>query len=380
MSISERQADRIAASRTRIEEAYRHRDNGVVPFLVMDVNYWISGETPALIPDDYFTNHEAMQHYQLAKIERHMATYDDDYIPFLFPWYGTGVLPSALGAKILFQRGMDPAVEGAVVSTPEEVRQLTLPDPARDGLMPRVLETIRYFREHSDLPISFTDPQGPLTTALTLAGADIFFLWLYEEPRAAHELLEFCTEAFIRWIKAQKQAIGEERGRRCYPHAIELPEEFGRVWLCDDDCGQMSAAHYREFIMPCNARIFREFGGGTLHFCGSAEHQIENLAATEGLVGVNNFCMGNFRQIYRMQEAFAGRIALKVCDFTPLHIAPYFDELFCHLRRRGTIVGSFVSPDLTLNRGRYELRSRRGEDIGCEAYASLRRHCAAGRG
>ena len=78
MSISERQADRIAASRTRIEEAYRHRDNGVVPFLVMDVNYWISGETPALIPDDYFTNHEAMQHYQLAKIERHMATYDDD--------------------------------------------------------------------------------------------------------------------------------------------------------------------------------------------------------------------------------------------------------------------------------------------------------------
>jgi len=35
--------------------------------------------------------------------------------------------------------------------------------------MPRVLETIRYFRQHSDLPISFTDPQGPFTTALTLA-------------------------------------------------------------------------------------------------------------------------------------------------------------------------------------------------------------------
>lgn len=85
--------------------------------------------------------------------------------------------------------------------------------------------------------------------------------------------------------------------------------------------------------MPCNARVFREFGGGTLHFCGSAEHQIENLAATEGLVGVNNFCMGNFRQIYRMQEVFAGRIALKVCDFTPLHIAPYYDDLFRNLRR-----------------------------------------------
>ena len=49
--------------------------------------------------------------------------------------------------------------------------------------MPRVLETIRYFREHSDLPISFTDPQGPFTTALTLVGPATLFVWLYEYPR-----------------------------------------------------------------------------------------------------------------------------------------------------------------------------------------------------
>jgi len=373
-SINERYASRIAASRGRIEGVYRHRENDIVPFVVADVNYWVSGETPELIPDDYFTDCGTMLRYQSAKIEHHMATYDDDYIPFLFPWYGTGVIPSALGAKVLFQQKMDPAVEGAVVSTPEQVRQLALPDPEKDGLMPRVLETIRYFREHSDLPISFSDPQGPFTTALTLAGPETLFVWFHEEPRAAHELLEFCTEAFIRWIKAQKQVMGAERGRHCYPHGIELPEQFGKVWLCDDDCGQISTEQYREFVVPCNERIFREFGGGTLHFCGSAEHQIENLAATEGLVGVNNFCMGNFRQIYRMQEAFAGRIALKVCDFTPLHIAAYYDELFSHLRRRGMIVGSFVSPEMALHNGKYELRSRHGADIGREVYASLRQH------
>ena len=315
-----------------------------------------------------------MLRFQSAKIERHMVAYDDDYIPFLFPWYGTGVLASALGAKVLFQPKMDPVVDGVVVRSPEQIRQLAFPDPERDGLMPRVLETIRYFREHSDLPISFTDPQGPFTTALTLAGPETLFVWLHEEPRAAHELLEFCTEAFIRWIKAQKRAIGEERGRCCFPHGIFLPEHFGQVWLCDDDCVAISPALYREFVVPCNARVFREFGGGTLHFCGSAEHQIENLAATEGLVGVNNFCMTNFRQVCRMQEAFAGRIALKVCDFTPLHIAPYYDDLFRNLRRRGTIVGSFVSPELALNQGKYELISRDGEDIGREAYACLQKH------
>ena len=67
-----------------------------------------------------------------------------------------------------------------VISGPEEVRQLSLPDPHKAGLMPRVLETIRYFREHSDFPISFTDPQGPFTTALTLTGPATLFVWLYE--------------------------------------------------------------------------------------------------------------------------------------------------------------------------------------------------------
>ena len=140
-------------------------------------------------------------------------------------------------------------------------------------------------------------------------------------------------------------------------------------------CVAISAAQYREFVVPYNARVFREFGGGTLHFCGSAEHQIQNFGATDGLVGVNNFCMGNFRQLRRMQEMFAGRIALMACDFSPLRIAPYFDELFAGLQRQGTIVASFVSPELALNGGKYEDVSRTGEAIAQETYACLRRHC-----
>ena len=35
-----------------------------MPFLVSDVNYRLSGDTPALIPDDYFTNQES-RHCQL---------------------------------------------------------------------------------------------------------------------------------------------------------------------------------------------------------------------------------------------------------------------------------------------------------------------------
>ena len=76
-----------------------------------------------------------------------------------------------------------------------------------------------------------------------------------------------------------------------------------------------------------------------------------------------------------MQEAFAGRMALMACDFSPLHIEPYYEELFANLRRRGTIIASFVSPQLALNKSKYENVARRSEEILRQAYDCLRRHC-----
>lgn len=360
---------RILKSHQKIKDVYEHRNNGVLPFIVSDANYFLCGENPDLIPDDYFTNLESMLRYQMGKIIQHMERFDDDYVPFLFPWYGTGVLASGFGSEVVFEDKMDPAVKGTLLKAPEDISRLSIPDPHKDGQMPKVLETIRYFREHSDLPISFTDPQGPLTTALTLVGPTDFFVWLYEYPHQVHQLMEICTEAFICWMKAQKQEIGRERGRVCFPHGIVLPEEFGTVWLSDDDCVAISPEHYREFVIPYNSKILKTFGGGTLHFCGSAEHQLENFLKIEGLTGVNNFCMGNFRQIYKMQELFHNRLALKVCDFTPLNVRGYYQELIGNLKRRGTILASFIAPELALNdEGKYETVLRNGEAIAAEVY------------
>ena len=55
-------------------------------------------------------------------------------------------------------------------------------------------------------------------------------------PQRGARVLEFCTEALIRWVKVQKQEIGEERVGQCFPLGIRVPERFGKVWLCDDDC------------------------------------------------------------------------------------------------------------------------------------------------
>ncbi len=355
--------DRIEQARQRIHDAYSHKDTGEMPVLVMDVNYWVSGDSPQLIPDDYFTSPASMLQFQQAKIDRHVSSIQDDYIPLLYPWYGTGVVPSALGSNVLFQRGMDPAVEGPVLERPEDIRKLRRPNPLTDGLMPRVLETIRYFRQHSDLPVMFTDAQGPLNIALTLCGVENFFVWAKEQPALAHELMDYTTEVLIDWIRIQKQYAGQSETSGAFPHSILLPEGFGGVCISDDDCTVISPKMYREFVVPYNSRVFQAFGGGTLHFCGSATHQIDNFLATEGLTGINCFCMGDFKQIRRMQDKFDSRLALMVCDFTPLDVEAYFRDLLANLRTKGTILAAYPAPEFALEGGKYQIVSRDGAQL-----------------
>jgi uroporphyrinogen-III decarboxylase len=339
-------AARFERARERIADAYRHRPVTAPPVVVGDCNYWLTGEDPTRIPEVYFDagGFDAMRRFQEAKIASHLERIDDDYIPFLFPWYGTGVVPSALGSTIIFQRGEEPAIEGPILDSPADVRRLEPPDPLRDGLMPRVLGCIDRFKATSSLPVSFTDCQGPLNIALSLAGVERLCLWMYDEPLAVHELMDFATTVLIDWLGVQKSHAGLPIGSGAFPHAMILPEEFGGVWISDDDCTILSAPLYRDFVVPYNSRVLRAFGGGTIHFCGNAPHQIDNFLAIDGLVGINNWCMGEFASVRRMQDAFEGRVVLMVCDTTPLDPEAYFRELFGFLRPSGTIVGTYPAP------------------------------------
>ncbi|VGO13589.1 hypothetical protein PDESU_02146 [Pontiella desulfatans] len=349
---------KVEAIQKRIEAAYRFENHDYIPYVVSHMNYWMDGEKPERIPSDYFTNPKAMMDYQLENIRIHQEQIDDDYIPFLMPWFGTCVVPSALGCPVHFSADGDPGVNGSVISEPEQVASLKKPDYEKDGLMPDVLRTITYMRENSDLPIAYTDVQGPLNIALNICGLENLFCWFYTNPDEAHQLMDFATDVLIDWIKIQQKYAGKDRLRGNFPHGIFLPEKFGNIWLADDDCTQISAEFYREFVVPYNSRIFKEFGGGTLHFCGSAKHQLQNFVDTDGLVGVNNFCMGDFEQVQLMQELFKDRAALMICDFAPHNPEQYYNELFSVLKPEGTILASFVMARYALDNGKYTTEER----------------------
>jgi len=336
------------------------------------MNYWIDGENPGLIPDDYFYDPSVMTRFQVDRMKKHMEKFDDDFIPFLFPWYGTGVVPSALGCDVLFYPKQDPSVGSAILKEPSEIKQLHMPDPYTDGLMPRVLDTIDFMRRYTDLPVSVTDPQGPLTIAFNICGVENLFVWMLTDPDLVHVLMEFCSDVLIDWIKVQKSHAGQSLDTGAWPHGILLPEGFGGVCLADDDCTQVSAELYKEFVVPYNSKVLKAFNGGTIHFCGSAPHQIDNFMAIEGITGVNNFCMGDFEQVYKMQETFEDRIALMVCDFAPINIEEYYTDLFSGLRTKGTILASYLVAGYALHNGHYEVTSQDTEKISQKLFRAIR--------
>ncbi|MDX9880582.1 MAG: uroporphyrinogen decarboxylase family protein [Prolixibacteraceae bacterium] len=366
--------DRFSMSAALIKMAYEHRNKGFLPFIVNHMNYWIDGEDPDLIPDDYFSNPASMTGFQLRKINQHLQLFNDNYIPFLMPWYGTGVVPSAVGCQVQFPPKGDPALKNAIINDPAQIKGLKKPDPYNDGLMPRVLQTIDYMKNATSLPVGVTDVQGPLNIALSLCGVENLFLWMYLHPDEVHEIMEYSTEVLIDWIRVQKEHAGQENNSGAWPHGILLPEGFGGIWISDDDCTQLPADLYREFVVPYNSMVLKAFGGGTIHFCGSARHQLQNFLETEGLTGINNFCMGDFAQVKEMQELFKNKITLMLCDFAPFDPEKYFNQLFSFLKPEGIILSSYVVPCYALHEGRYVRDKRDTIEVSKRIYDIIVRY------
>jgi hypothetical protein len=260
------------------------------------------------------------------------------------------------------------------VRTPEDVRKLRMADPERDGLMPKVLEFLRYMKANSFLPVGITDLQGPLTTANQLMGYDNLVYLMQDAPGAMHELMDKVTDTLIGWVKKQKQVIGEPLTECISDQQVYTGRHAG-VWVADDDCVLMSPQSYREFVVPYNSRILQAFGGGCLHYCGNGTHQADNFLRTEGLLAINNYMLYNIRAFRELKSRLEGRVVLFACDFTPLEYEDYFRELLDGLSLRGLVVDSqYSGVTALLKGGRYE-PLRRDVSSGRRAvYDSLRRY------
>jgi len=295
------------------------------PVIISTPNYFVFGADNR---PGYFENPEAMLAFQTNGCQWHLKHIDDDYVPFFMPWYGTGVLASAFGCKIrVMNDGGDPAVAGPCFNTKEEAAKIKMPDPNRDGWMPKVLDCIEFARTHSNIPIGPTDLNSPLCTLMQLCGYDKAFLWMYDEPTLIHYLMGTITDAFIDWVKIQKDYIGEPLVSSNGLQGVWSPDGIG-VWVSDDDLVSINPELYEEFVVPYYSKIFSEFGGGSLHYCGKGTHQTENFKKIEHLKAINNSPMGQFDVFANLAEKRPKGVVLQIQDSLPDTYDTYFEKLF----------------------------------------------------
>ena len=369
---------RINHAEAELASAFQFR-NKKAPVVIVDTNYWTFGDLPDEIPSDYYTEPSSAFKYQMDKIERHFTNIPEDvYIPFLHPWYGTGVLASAFGIKLICNLKADPAVDIPQMQYPEELDLLTSPVPGESGAMPIVIKMMDYFLAHSDLPVGFTDCQGPLTTAFQIAGYDKMCYWMYEDPDRIHKFMTLVTDSLIAWVSFQKKYSRQSLTGGSYPLSIKMPEGYGGVWMSDDDSVIISGDLYNEFVRPYNEKFLAAFGGGCIHYCGNSTQNIENYCNTRGLTALNNFNLDDLESAAKIRKALRDKgIVYMACDFVPNdnRMEDYYRELNKAMDGpEGLIVCAYPAPAIALERGKYEALDRDREILSKRVFELISRY------
>lgn len=371
--------ERSAKAEGTLKEVYDFR-NDRAPHIIYDVNYWLFGERAANIPTGYCSNDASiMTEYQMRKIERHVQLYDDAYIPFLMPWFGTGVLASGFGVEVVFQEGMDPAPNLPTLTDVAQLEKLAKPDFEKAGIMPMALNAIRYMKKQTRLPVGVTDCQGPLTTAMNTIGYDKMIFWMHDYPEKIHALMQLVTDVLIEWVRYQKELSAQPRDGGAYVLGIKIPEGYGGVWVSDDDVVIFGPELYREFVVPYNSQILTAFGGGAIHYCGTANQHIENFVATEGLKAIHNMTLDDLEGAAVMKRALTEKGIVYIAgDFSVRdeNLEEYYRQLFRKLDPSGLIVASYVTPAIALEGGKYLGLERDAEELGLRTDRAIRKYGA----
>jgi uroporphyrinogen-III decarboxylase len=336
---------RLEKVKAKTADVFAFRDFKQPPFIVNAAPYWGFALDPATFPEALFDDPAVMTNAQERMYYEQVKEVDDDFVPYLTPWLGTYVAASAFGSQIEFLPQQDPVINPRYypVRTANDVKTLEIPNPEKEGLMPRVLNFLQFMKHNSFLPVGITDFQGPLATANQLMGFDKLVYLMEDEPMVAHELMDKITEALIRWVKKQKEVIGEPLTECISDQQVYTGRHAG-VWFADDDAVLVSPKLYREFVVPYNSRICRAFGGGCLHFCGDATHQAENFLRIEGLQAINNSVMHKTGAFRELKSRLEGRVVLFAVDLTAVDYKQYFNEFFADISLNGLIVHWIYSP------------------------------------
>lgn len=279
--------------RVRTAVSLREPDQVPVGLLVLAP---VFQEFAGISGEDYFHDKDKMLASQLSFHRRFPQAVP---IQGIRPDYGTSVMASGFGFRLEWLAS-GPRLD----LSSRSIEDIEPADPYKDGLMPRALEEMAYFVEHTDdelkeshgntLWVSFT--LGPLQSIAELVGYRQMYSRIYRDPQWMHRMCEVQTQSAIAWVKAQEETLRQ---------AGVSP---GRLFLADETVGLVSEEHLREFFLPYVQRIYAVSQAEVKCF-----HADENVTHIPGILlemgaDLYNF---NFSSVARLKQLIGHRMCLE---------------------------------------------------------------------
>lgn len=201
--------------------------------------------------------------------------------------FGTVVTATTFGVEALPLPHTPPWISEHLTraETKAAIEQLDMDTAPRRGLAAIALERSAYFQEKlaGKARVFDVNNQSPLDIAHQVRGEDIF-IDMYDDPPFVHDLLAACTRAYIAVAHEFKRVLGEPQNSSysgaCY-------REGCGVHAADDTATVLGPDLFDEFALPYDRQAFAAFGGGSIHFCGHAEHIIEGYLKAPEVRAIN---------------------------------------------------------------------------------------------
>ncbi len=237
------------------------------------------------------------------------ANVRDDRVFTVRANYGVGAIASMFGCRVhLTEENAMPWVEHLDDAALDKVLESGTVS-INSGLGEKVFETQRFYIETLSqyeklskwVHIYLSDTQGPFDNAHLIMGHKIY-TELYDNPERVHRLLNLVTNTYVRYTRAQKELLRESGDFSYHSQMIVR----GAVRICDDSGINLSSDLYKEFCKPYNERIFSEFGGGWIHYCGRGHQILSEVLSTDGITGIN-FGQPELQDLGEVYEAAAPR-------------------------------------------------------------------------
>lgn len=239
---------------------------------------------------DYYTNDELWLNANLKALE----TFPDTmFLPGFWSEYGMCSEPASFGAKCSFPLNDFPhAYE--VIKNIDDIDQLGVPDPAKHGLTPFILNRLKLNRskiEDAGYRIKFSVSRGPLNIAAFLMGMTEFMIQLLEAPEKILKLMDTITTYLQEWHALQQQTF---------------PDIDGMLVL-DDIIGFISEEDFKTFGLPYFKRLFDcNVSVKFLHNDADYKSSIKHLPE----MGVNLFNMAFDSSLNELKELTENKVTM----------------------------------------------------------------------